>query len=100
MNLISRNLYPYTVENMKKVNKHVVSAPVIFDYNKVTKKGCKIQRDAKLSNNVYIGEDSSIGKNCKIIKSIICKNCTINDNAILSNCIVTDGCIIAENSNY
>ena len=53
-----------------------------------------------MSHNLFIGENTKIGKNCKISKSVIGNNCQIKDNCELSNCIVRDGCTIGENSKY
>lgn len=58
----------------------------------------KISPSAKLSNNIFIGSNTSIAENTKIIRSVILKNCKISANTILENCIVMEGCEIKPNN--
>lgn len=45
-----------------------------------------------------LGKNCKIGKNVKIIESIIWNNVTINNDCVLDHCIVADGAIIGANT--
>lgn len=94
MNYICGYILPYTIykqeelqPRQKELKKELPSVS-IREYNQVVKRGCKIATTARLSNNIYLGENTTIGDKSRISRSIILKNCKILPNVTLENCIV------------
>lgn len=103
MNFICGYLYPYSLysdERMGKIQKATDKVFTVSKYHKVYRKGAKVADSVKLSNNIYIGQNSSIEANCFINKSVIGKNVEIGKRSTLHQCMILDGVKIAENSHF
>jgi NDP-sugar pyrophosphorylase family protein len=94
MNYICGYISPFTVHRQeelqprqKELRKELAGFSV-REYNQVVKRGCKISPSSRLSNNIYLGENTIVGDNARISRSIILKNCKILPNVILENCLV------------
>lgn len=93
MNFICGYLYPYSLhfdERMSKIQRNTDKVFTVANYHKVYRKGAKVAETAKLSNNVYIGQQARIEANCVIEKSIICKNVVIGKGSVLKACVILD----------
>jgi hypothetical protein len=110
--LISRYLYPYTIQASPAAGPGGPSRAAkggkqqqneIFtkymDYNKYIKSKHSLQ-SVKLSHGIYIGENSTVGGGSSIFKSIICRNASIGSNCCLKYCVVLDGSQLPDNSSY
>lgn len=89
MNYICGYLSPYTIYKQEELQprqkelKRSLKTFSVREYNKVIKQGCKISPSVRFSNNVYVGEGTTIGENSQISRSIILKNCKIAANVVL-----------------
>lgn len=109
--LISRYLYPYTIQASavaagpppKAAKGSKPQPPEVFvkylDYNKYIKSKCPLQT-VKLSHNIYIGEGTSIGGGSSLFKSVVCRNASIGAHSSLKYCIVLEGTVLPENSRF
>ena len=60
----------------------------------------KVSEQAKVSSNVYIGQNSTVQDGCQIEKSVIGRNVTVGENTTLKQCIVLDEVRVSDNAHF
>lgn len=67
-----------------------------LDYNKYIKANIPI-RSIKISYNVYIGEESTVGAGTSLFKSIVCRNAALGAKCDIKYCLVLEGTVVPDN---
>lgn len=94
MNFICGYLYPYSLhfdDRMSKIQRNGDKVFTVANYHKVYRKGAKVAETAKLSNNVYIGQQAQVEAHSHIEKSIVGRNTVVGKNSVLKACIILEG---------
>jgi len=103
MNYICGYLFPYSFYSEDRLAKMHRNGDKMFTaakYHQIFRKGAKVACNVRLSNVVYLGQDSVIEENCSIFKSIIGKDVVVGKNSNIRHCVIMDGVKLAENSNF
>ena len=98
MNFLCNYFLPYSFygdDRLSRMHRECDKMFTVNKFHKIFRKGTKISPSAKISNIVYIGQNSVVGDDCVIEKSIIGKNVIIEKNSRLNQCIILDGVKVA-----
>ena len=93
--IISRSLYPYTMDNnilLPKGSNYHSFGPNQYKEDKV-----QIDFSSNIQGSVVIGRESKIGADSTIKNTTIGKKCEIGKNVLLEDCFLWDGVIIQDN---
>lgn len=102
------NLNSYFNETMRLLQR----VDIVFDYNIRSKYKCMADsinsivaksaivhtKNSKSMRNVFVDQNTRIGKNCHLINCYIGKNCVIGNNVKMTNSIVLSNCRIGDKS--